>query len=73
MRKHYFTALVLAAPFVLSTGLAAQDTTQSQQKQGQNRDSTSQQYQQGNSFSQSGQAQGSDQQVVLQLHQINQM
>ena len=74
MRLHYLTALLLASPFALSAGvLAAQDTTQAQ-KQGQQRDSTNQQYPQANTTTQSQyQGQLSDEQVVMRMHHINQM
>ena len=71
MRLNNITALLLVAPFALSAGggaLAAQDTTQAQ-KQGQQRDSTNQQYPQANMTTQSqDQTQLSDEQVVLKMH-----
>ena len=75
MRLHYFTALLLAAPFALYAGggrLSAQDTTQAQ-KQNQQRDSTSQQYPQSNMQQQQNQSQLSDEQVVMRMHRTNQM
>ena len=76
MRLHNITALLLVAPFALSAGggrLAAQDTTQAQ-KQGQQRDSTNQQYPQSNMNMQAqGQQQLSDEQVVMKMHRTNQM
>lgn len=76
MRLHKITALLLVAPFALSAGggrLAAQDTTQAQ-KQGQQRDSTTQQYPQSNMNMQSqDQTQLSDEQVVMKMHRTNQM
>src|SRR3954466_14224046 len=76
MRLHNITALLLVAPFAFSAGggrLAAQDTTQAQ-KQGQQRDSTTQQYPQSNMNTQSqDQAQLSDEQVVMKMHRTNQM
>ena len=74
MRLHHLTALLLAGPFALSAGgLAAQDTTQAQ-KQGQQRDSTTQQYPQANMNMQSQDStQLSDEQVVMRMHRTNQM
>lgn len=74
MRLHHLTALLLVGPFALSAGgLMAQDTTQAQ-KQGQQRDSTNQQYPQANTNMQSqDQTQLSDEQVVMRMHRTNQM
>lgn len=72
MRLHHLTALLLVSPFALSAGvLAAQDTTQAQ-KQGQQGDSTNQQYPQANTNTQM-QGQLSDEQVVMRMHRTNQM
>jgi predicted outer membrane protein len=74
MRSHQITALLLAGPFALAAaGLAAQDTTQAQ-TQGQQRDSSYQQYPQANTNTQSqDQVQLSDEQVVMRIHRTNQM
>lgn len=74
MRLHHLTALLLVGPFAISAGgLAAQDTTQAQ-KQGQQRDSTTQQYPQANTNMHSqDQGQLSDEQVVMRMHRTNQM
>jgi putative membrane protein len=73
MRLNYLTAFLLVGPALSLGGLAAQDTTQAQ-KQGQQRDSTSQQYPQANSNTQAqDQSQLSDEQVVMRMHRTNQM